>query len=251
MSLMGTLGKVAVGVMLAKGVGKLVSNSGSTGSSSGGLGGLLGNLTGGSSGSSSGGLGDLLGSLTGGAAAGGGLGSLLGGLTGQGAAAGSTGGLGGLLNQLGAGSQQSNTGGSSFGDLFNTVLQGNEPEQVTVEDEQHAALMLRAMIYAAKADGQLDADEQKKITQHLGDDVTAEEADMVRQLLQSPPDLQGLIDSVPAGMEQQVYLMSLLGITLDTQEEARYLDRLAQGLNLSHEACNQIHDQLGAQRLYS
>ena len=47
MSLMGTLGKVAMGVIVAKGVGKMLGAGGGAGGSGGGLGGLLGSLTGG------------------------------------------------------------------------------------------------------------------------------------------------------------------------------------------------------------
>lgn len=247
MSLMGTLGKVALGVMVAKGVGKMMGGGAGGG---GGLGGLLGGLAGGAA--SGGGLGGMLGNLAGGQQQGGagGLGGLLGGLTG---AAGqsqgqSGGGLGGMLDALG-GTQQQTGGNNNFGDLFNTALQGEEPE-ASEDDEKNAELMLRAMISAAKADGKLDDDEQAKITEHLGD-VSDEEASLVRTLLQEPVDVQALVDSVPAGMEQQVYLMSLLGITLDSQEEAVYLDQLAKGLNISQEASNQIHDQLGVPKLYS
>jgi len=77
MSLMGTLGKVAMGIMVAKTVGKAMGGSG-------GLGGMLGGLMGGnkdaSSGSQGGGMGDLLGGLMGGNAQSkpdNGLGSLL------------------------------------------------------------------------------------------------------------------------------------------------------------------------------
>ncbi len=63
MSLMGTLGKVAMGIMVAKTVGKAMGGSG-------GLGGMLGGLLGGgkdaSSNTQSGGMGDLLGNLMGG-----------------------------------------------------------------------------------------------------------------------------------------------------------------------------------------
>lgn len=243
MSLMGTLGKVAMGVIIAKGVGKMISGS-SGGSSGGGLGGLLGGLTGGSSGgSSSGGLGGLLGGLTGGSSSGGGLGGLLD----------SLGGKPGQATPYGtnaATNTTNNNGGPrDFGDLFNTALQGKEPE-VNEADERNAKLMLRAMISAAKADGNLDSEEQAKITEHL-QDATEEEIDFVRQELQAPVDLEGMIRDVPAGMEKQVYLMSLLGISLDTKEEAIYLDKLAQGLNISHEESNRIHDQLGAPKLYN
>lgn len=286
MSLMGTLGKVAMGVIVAKGVGKVMgggqSSSGgglggmlgglmggnSAGGSGGGLGGLLGSLTGGGSQQSGGGLGGMLGGLTGGnaqgggglggllgsvlggqsgGASGGGIGDLLAGLSGQGAAAG--GGLGGLLSQLGGATAPAQGGSSDFGSMFNDALAGKEPEQVSQQDEENAAILLRAMISAAKADGELDADEQAKITEHLGD-VSEEEANFVRTELAAPMDLQGLIASVPSGLEQQVYLMSLMSITLDTKEEAVYLDSLRQGLNISEQVSNEIHEKLGAPTLY-
>lgn len=66
MSLMGTLGKVAMGIMVAKTVGKAMGGSG-------GLGNILGGLVGGSQNSSGqsqgGGMGDLLGNLMGGSGA--------------------------------------------------------------------------------------------------------------------------------------------------------------------------------------
>ena len=110
--------------------------------------------------------------------------------------------------------------------------------------------MLRAMIAAAKADGEIDAEEQRKITEHLGD-VSPEEAELVRREMQSHTNLEDLIDSVPRGMEQQVYLMSLLAIDLDSQAEAQYLDKLARGLNISQQQANAIHEQLGVPKLYA
>ena len=295
MSLMGTLGKVAMGVIVAKGVGKVMGGAGGAG---GGLGGLLGGLAGGSGGSAGGGLGGLLGGLTGGnnaQAGGGGLGGLLGGLTG-GSQGGQSGGLGGMLGglmggnnaqagnqadagglggllaglaggQAGGGAAAGGLGGllgslggatapqqgsstPDFGSMFNDALQGKEPEQVSQTDEENAAILLRAMISAAKADGELDSEEQRKITEHLGD-VSEEEAAFVRNELQAPMDLDGLVASVPSGLEQQVYLMSLMAIDLDSKEEAVYLDSLRKGLNITEQASNQIHEKLGAPQLYS
>ena len=229
MSLMGTLGKVAMGVIVAKGVGKMLGGGGS----GGGLGGLLGGLTGGSSNTAGG--------------SGGGLSDLIGGLAGKQG----NGGLGGILDSLGGGSNLSQgQGGGSLGDMFNNALQGKEPESVSNEEEENAKVLLRAMINAAKCDGNIDEAEQQKITEHLGD-VSEDEANFVRQELNAPLDTQEFINSVPRGMEQQVYLMSLLAIDLDTNEEAHYLDQLAKGLNISHQVSNQIHEKLGAPKIYS
>ncbi len=229
MSLVSTLGKVAMGVIVARGVGKMIggrSNAGSGGS--GGLGGLLGGLLGGKSDSS--------GST-------GGLTDMIGGLAGKDG----SGGLGGLLDSLRQGQEEDKPG---FGGLFNEALQGNEPNTVSEDDEARAEILLRAMINAAKSDGELDENEKQKITEHLGD-VSQEEAEFVQRELQAPLDLEGFIESVPRGMEEEVYLVSLLAIDLDSKEEAVYLDELAQGLRISHEVSNQIHEKLGAPLLYA
>jgi uncharacterized membrane protein YebE (DUF533 family) len=105
------------------------------------------------------------------------------------------------------------------------------------------------MINAAKADGEIDADEQKKITEHIGE-VTPEEIEFVKNEMQGSADPDG-VAAAAKGMEEQVYLMSLLTINLDHEKEAHYLDRLAKGLNISPQAANEIHQKVGAPQLYS
>lgn len=123
-SLMKTLGKVAVGMAVAKGLQHV--SGGSRRQAGGGLENILGELSkaaGGSSGA--GGLEDLLGGLTG-AAGGqsGGLGDLLGGLAGAATQGGSQGGLGDLLGGLAgvAGGSKSDT--PDLGGILSTVLAG-------------------------------------------------------------------------------------------------------------------------------
>lgn len=267
MSLVGTLAKVAVGAMVAKGVSGALKGGGG-----GGLGGLLGSALGGAKQQGGGGLGDLLagaagqrrqgggglgdllGSALGGqrggmqGGQGGGLGDLLGAALGGGAQqGGAAGGLGGLLDALGGGQQGG--GGGGLGDLLNSALQGKEqPSNPTAE--QQAEVCLRAMLIAARADGQIDAAEQQKITGQLGD-MSDEEANFIRNEMANPTDLNSFVRSVPQGMEQQVYLMSLLAIDLDTQEEAQFLDRLAKGMNIDPQTSNAIHQKLGVPALYS
>jgi len=242
MSLVGTLGKMAMGAIAARGVGKLMGGSS-------GLAGTLSGLLGGAGGAAA-----LSGLLGGGGGQqdrgqqGGGLGALLGGAGGQ-----QDGGLGGLLNSLSGGGQQeqgsSEQQSGGLGGLLNDALQGKESAQPTQDQEQQAEVMLRAMISAAKSDGEIDAEEQRKITEHLGD-VSTEELELVRQIMQEPQDLPRLISSVPSGMEQQVYLMSLLAINLDSKAEAQYLDQFAKGLNINEQQCNEIHAKLGVPNLY-
>ncbi len=299
MSLVKTLAKVAVGMAVAKGVGGMMKSGGASrqAGSGGGLGDLLGQLTGGS-GASSGGLGDLLGQLGGGskASSAGGLGDLLGQLGGMGGSAKSGGGMGDLLGQLTGGStsgrglqgmlgqimagqaggksagglgglldglsQSSRPGQSiaarapehgsgSFGDLINQTLAGGTSTHAPApEQEEQAAVMLRAMIQAAKSDGRIDGDEQKTLMEHLGD-IDAQEMAFINDELSKPIDINGLARDVPRGAEQQVYLMSLMAIDLDSQKEAQYLHAFAQSLNLSQAQVNAVHDHLGVQPLYT
>ena len=225
----------------------------SAGTPTGGLGDLLDQLGGGRAekGRAPGGasLDDLLGGLTGkssGGGAGGGLGDLL-----KGAGSGGAGGLGDLLGGL-LGGASSQGGGGSFGDLLNQSLQrGGEPEVApTAEQEAGAALMLRAMIQAAKSDGKIDDAERQKLLDNLGD-VSAEEKAFVNHELSQPVDVNGLARQVPRGMEQQVYMMSLMGIDLDSRNEAQYLHDLATAMNIGQGDVNSIHDSLGVPRIYA
>ncbi len=286
MSLMRTLGKIAMGVVVAKGMGKMMNNrqSGSTGSgstgSSGGLGGMLGSaLGGGRSSGGSGGLGDMLGKVLGGQSGGnsgsGGLGSMLGGKGGGmgdlgallgGRSAGGTkpsggmaGGLGGLLESLGGGgtrvgANQTETPpprGGSFGDMLNSSLRDDAMSEPKQEDEEHARLLITAMINAAKSDGNIDQEEKKKIVAHLDDDLTEEDKRFVLHEMQTPLDADAFIQSVPAGRAEEVYLMSLMAIDLDHPDEAKYLDKLRSGLNMSESTADAIHEKLGVPTLYS
>lgn len=289
MSLMKTLAKVAIGVAVAKGASSMMKKSGGTGTagSAGGLGGLLGSLGAGSSagGSTSGGsLQDMLGGLMGGSAgSSGGLGGLLNQLGGSGGA--SSGGLGGLLNQLGggtggatggglggllgglagaagAGGLLSSLGGSTsgkpereeadFGAVLNSQFDSNPtpPIEPSQGQEVMAALMIAAMIQAAKSDGTFDEGEREKLLSHLGD-VDAEEAAFVQDRMQAPVDVDGLVAQTPDGMGPQVYAMSLLAIDLDTQDEAQYLHQLAKGYGMDAAAVNEIHAQMGVPSLYT
>lgn len=228
------------------------------GGSGGGIGDLLeelgghGQSAGAPSGRSGGGLDDLLGGILGGSQGnaqagpiggqtGGSLGDLLGGL------------LGGALGGAAGGAASGTTGrGGSFGEALNQSL-GNrgEPDvQPTRDQNAAAALMLRAMIQAAKADGKVDAEEQRKLLGNLGD-VSAEERRFVENEMRAPVDVQGLARQVPKGLEAQVYTMSVMAIDLDNRAEAQYLHQLATALGLDQRMVNHVHARLGLPALYA
>ena len=110
--------------------------------------------------------------------------------------------------------------------------------------------MLRAMIQAAKADGKIDETEKEHLMSELGE-LDDEERQFIREQMAAPIDAAALAREVPKGMEPQVYLMSVMAIDFDSQDEAQYLHKLAQALGLSPQVINQIHQQVGVQNLYS
>lgn len=110
---------------------------------------------------------------------------------------------------------------------------------------EQAEVLVRAMVSAAKSDGQISAPEQKQIIEQLGN-VTQEEIEFLRQEFARELDVREFAWSVPIGMEEQVYQLSLIAIDLDEMKEAQYLADLAHGLRLPPERCNAIHRRLGA-----
>ena len=218
------------------------ATSHATGSASGGLGGLIdgymrraatsrgaGASTGASTGASAGAGGGLLGGLLGGAAAGGMLGDL-------------------LRGPARHGSQPQND--RSFGELFNDSLATQDEPEVAPTPEQNAVagLMLRAMLQAAKSDGKIDDAEKQRLLSQIGD-LDDEDRQFIRDQMAAPVDAQALARDVPKGLETQVYMMSLLAIDFDHEEEARYLRELAQALGLQQDAVNDVHEQVGVQNL--
>lgn len=280
MSLMKTLAKVAIGVAVAKGVASMTQKAGQQqagrqdddglfrGQHSpnvgqkpdlGGLENMMDNILGGGQTQQtrtgqSGGIGGLLEGLAGGGQqqtsqkSGGGLNDILGQLGGTGGAGGLGGLLGGLVSQMQAG-QQSNQG--SFGEVLNSQFDGNPTQaiQPSADQEAVAGLMIRAMIQAAKSDGKLDENERQKLLARLGD-VSPEEQRFVQNELNAAVDVDSLARQTPRGLEQQIYTMSVMGIDLDTQQEAQHLHQLATALDLPQGQVNAIHAKLGVPAIY-
>ncbi|MCU0828146.1 MAG: tellurite resistance TerB family protein [Tabrizicola sp.] len=261
-----TLLKVAIGVLVAKGVSTFTR--GASGSTTAGRGTRVDTR-------SKGGLEDIMGDVLGSGrssgrttkTSGGGLGDLLEQMSGQKRsqprASAPKGGVDDLLGQLGGRSSGGGLGRRSKGggDLLDQVLADKpggkgslrtgpvslpEPE---AEDELSAALILRAVIQAVKCDGELDDAERERLMQAMGE-AGEEDVHRVQAELSRPVDVAGLARLVPAGLEPQVYMASLMAIDLDSRAEADYLHELAGALDLGPDQVNAIHDRAGVQRLY-
>jgi uncharacterized membrane protein YebE (DUF533 family) len=110
---------------------------------------------------------------------------------------------------------------------------------------EEATVLIRAMINAARADGRLDRDEEQKILRHLGE-PSPEVVAFIQAEFQKPLDVREFAWSVPLGLEQKVYAISLSVIELDQREESAYLGQLAHGLRLPPDLCAEIHHRMGA-----
>lgn len=273
MSLMNMVAKVAVGYALAKGVGAVTR--------SGGMGKVMEGLQGRAAGTGtpmggapagSGGLGDMIGRLGGGATpggAGGGLGDMLGQLTGASAGGAAQGGLGGLLGQLSGGNPGGELSGGGLGGIGGMLggmaaaragdsgaagsleaLLGREMPAEEPPEEESAGLMIRAMISAARCDGELDGNEKETLLATIGEGAGQEEMAFVQAAMSAPVSARTIAQDTPKGMETQVYSMSVMAIEPDHPAEAQYLHELAGSLGISEGTANEIHDSFGVPRLY-
>jgi uncharacterized membrane protein YebE (DUF533 family) len=129
-----------------------------------------------------------------------------------------------------------------------TPGRGPPPDPAEAEQlEQSAALILAAMINAAKADGQVDQEELQRILGKLRElGANSEALDFVLTELRKPMDLEALIRRVPSEeLGVQLYAASLLAIEVDTEAERQYLRRLAHGLGLEASVVRRVHHCLG------
>lgn len=114
-----------------------------------------------------------------------------------------------------------------------------------------AVLLIRAMIAAANADSAIDQEERQRILDKFRDaDLSTEEHSFLVNELFSPADLEAIVSQVSSeAMARQVYGVSLLAVTVDTDAERAYLQTLGQRLGLSPADRDSMHRALGIENL--
>ncbi|THD75847.1 DUF533 domain-containing protein [Thalassobius vesicularis] len=147
----------------------------------------------------------------------------------------------GLDNMMSAMTGAATTGAGGMAALFETMTKGT-PFAAIAED--NARLMIRAMIQAAKADGEIDAEEQAAILSHL-DGASAAEIAFVQAELAAPVDVMDLARDTGDTAKAQVYSAALMPITVNTDAEKQYLSNLGSALGLDAAKINEIHEAMG------
>ena len=108
----------------------------------------------------------------------------------------------------------------------------------------------QATVNAAKAGGQIDEDDVRRIVgrlQEIGVDPEAQRYAMTE--LQKPMETEELMAAAQGRPElgAQMYGASLLAIEVDTPAEKKYLERLAAGLGLDAKVTQRIQGFVGLQ----
>ncbi len=138
-------------------------------------------------------------------------------------------------------------GGRSLGDRMADMLsRGPHQEDPAMEagiGDQKAILLIRAMVAAANADGEIDESERRHILSQVdaaGGD--AEDRRILERELADPPSIDDIVAGAGGDPEtaEQVYLAARTAIKPDGKAEQSWLAYLADRLNLSGERLDQL-----------
>ena len=151
-----------------------------------------------------------------------------------------------MLNQRGAATGQSS--------LSLAEMLGSEQVSPMVVDtsqaHRQALAFVKAMINAAKADGQIDGAEMNNILSKLDEAGAGQDAkDFVLAEMRRPLDLDGLVAAAGTpDLAAAVYAASVMAIKVDTPAERTYLDQLAARLALAPSVRASLDASLGVGR---
>jgi uncharacterized membrane protein YebE (DUF533 family) len=149
--------------------------------------------------------------------------------------------FGSLLGSLGlGGSSQPSAPSAGFGDRLASSLRG--PAAPPAIENNKALLLIRAMVAAAHADGDVSWEERQAIMGRL-DQAGAgpEERRLVEYELSNPTPVEAIIREAQApDTAAEVYLASNIAIRVDTDAERAYMDYLASRLRLTPAARQEL-----------
>ncbi len=114
------------------------------------------------------------------------------------------------------------------------------------EADARNRLLLRAMIAAARADGHIDAGEQKRIEAEIEKmGLVDVDSEFLKSELRQSPDIDALVAAVPdKEAAAEVYLLSRIIVDVQNDAEKVYLRELASKLGLKPEEVDSLESQV-------
>ena len=176
----------------------------------------------------------------------GGIGALLGALMGGSESTTANtlgGGMMGLLGMMAYKALRGSLGGNSAGTAAQTATPQTYTQPSAQQQANDAEIIITAMLDAAKADGQVDADEFQRITSSLKQNGLGQDGmNYVIQKLQGPMETAKIVAAVKGRPElaAEVYSASLMAINVDTDAERKYLTKLGKAMGLSTQVMSNI-----------
>lgn len=134
-------------------------------------------------------------------------------------------------------------GAGALGGLVSAATGMKEP--TSAPQEEAAKRLIRVMIEAAKADGEIDADEQARIINLLAGSSDDERAFVEAELVAGPADPVALGKEIPAAEREQAYGAALIAVSVENPREAEFLRKFAEGMGLDPAARDALHQRLG------
>lgn len=159
--------------------------------------------------------------------------------------------VGGLAYKAWQNHQRGSAGGVNAGTATVPVRSSFLPDSSDVEGANALSLLLaRAVISAAKADGQIDAEEGQTILRQINScDLPAEDKAFLFEEYGKPIDIEGLATAVDSPEHAtEVYAASLLTVNPPSPAEKIYLDSLAKALSLEPGLIGEIHATVQSDR---
>lgn len=139
-----------------------------------------------------------------------------------------------------ANANSSNADAKNLFDSFNN----QNASQALANDDKLVKILITAMVFAARADGHIDQEEQSfifKTTQDFNNDKLNE---LIKDCLNRPLDVNYLAQMIENEQEaKDVYALSLSTIVCDSESERQYLADLKRSLKLKDEDVAYLQNQ--------
>ena len=115
-------------------------------------------------------------------------------------------------------------------------------------NEDEARIMLRAMVAATLADGQIDQDERRRLDAAVqASGIARDGAAWLEAEIADPADVEEIAEGVKTPEQAtRIYSAVRLSVLADTLQEREFLKRLAETLDVPEEAVSRIEGELAA-----